>query len=111
MDRRVKLVDLTKSHFEQYSEDRLKEVKSGTAKAELILIQRVFKNAIKELGYGLLLNPVSNIEWPKSPKLRTRRLLWNELSVLIFNVAKQRNKYISTMIQFAVETDEKTWDT
>ena len=30
-----KVVDLTKSHFEQYREDRLKEVKSATVKAEV----------------------------------------------------------------------------
>ncbi|MDC1260896.1 site-specific integrase [Pseudomonadota bacterium] len=99
-----KVVNLTKSHFEQYREDRLKEVKSGTVKAELTLIQRVYKTAIKEWGYGILVNPVANIELPKSSKPRTRRLLSNELSVLISNAAKQRNKYISTIIQFAVET-------
>ena len=104
MDRGCKVVDLTKSHFEQYREDRLKEVKSGTVKAELTLIQRVFKTAIKEWGYGILVNPVTNIELPKSAKPRTRRLISNELSVLISNAKKQRNKYISIIIQFAVET-------
>ena len=99
-----KVVDLSKSHFEQYREDRLKEVKSGTVKAELTLIRRVFKTAIKEWGYGILLNPVANIELPKSAKPRTRRLISNELSTLISNADKQRNKYISTIIQFAVET-------
>ena len=58
----------------------MKEVKSGTVKAELTLIQRVFKTAIKEWGYGILVNPVANIELPKSAKPRTRRLLSNELS-------------------------------
>ncbi len=99
-----KVINLTKSHFEQYRQDRLKEVKSGTVKAELTLIQRVFKSAIKEWGYGILLNPVANIELPKSSKPRNRRLVSNELSDLISNAEKQRNKYISTIIQFAVET-------
>ena len=49
-------------HICEIREDRLKEVKSGTVKAELTLIQRVFKTAIKEWGYGILLNPVANIE-------------------------------------------------
>ena len=99
-----KVINLTKSHFEQYREDRLKEVKSGTVKAELTLIQRVFKTAIKKWGYGILVNPIANIELPKSSKPRTRRLLSNELSTLIFHAEKQRNKYISSIIQFAVET-------
>jgi integrase len=99
-----KVINLTKHHFEQYREDRLNEVKSGTVKAELTLIQRVFKTAIKEWGYGILVNPVANIELPKSAKPRTRRLHSNELSTLIFHAEKQRNKYISTIIQFAVET-------
>ena len=85
-----KVVNLTKSHFEQYREDRLKEVKSGTVKAKLNLIQRIFKIAIKEWGYGILLNPVSNIELPKSTKPRTRRLLSNELSILISNAKKTK---------------------
>ncbi len=99
-----KVINLNKSHFEQYRDDRLKEVKSGTVKAELTLIQRVFKTAIKKWGYGILVNPVANIELPKSSKPRTRRLLSNELSVIISNAEKQKNKYISTIIQFAVET-------
>ena len=99
-----KVVDLSKSHFEQYREDRLKEVKSGTVKAELTLIQRVFKTAIRKWGYGILVNPVANIELPESAKPRKRRLLSNELSILISNADKQRNKYISSIIQFAVET-------
>ena len=68
MDRGGKVIDLTKSHFEQYREDRLNEVKSGNVKAELTLIQRVFKTAIKEWGYGILVNQVANIELPKSSK-------------------------------------------
>ena len=55
MDRGCKVIDLTKNHFEQYREDRLKEVKSGTVKAELTLIQRVYKTAIKEWGMEYLL--------------------------------------------------------
>ena len=71
----------------------MNEVKSGTVKAELTLIQRVFKTAIKEWGYGILVNPVANIELPKSAKPRTRRLLSNELSVLIL---MQKNKETNT---------------
>ena len=48
----------------------MKEVKFGTVKAELTLIQRVFKTTIKECGYGILINPVTNIELPKSAKPR-----------------------------------------
>jgi len=88
-----KVDNLTKNHFEQYREDRLKEVKSGTVKAELTLIQRVYKTAIKEWGYGILINPVSNIELPKSAKPRTRRLMTNELTTLISYADKQTNTY------------------
>ena len=37
-------------------------------KAELTLIQRVFKTAIKNWGYGILANPGANIELPKFSK-------------------------------------------
>jgi len=48
----------------------LKEFKSGTVKAELTLIQRVSKTAIKEWGYRILINPFTNIKLPKSAKPR-----------------------------------------
>ena len=39
----VEVIDLTKYHFIQFREDRLKKVSSGTAKIELMLIKRVLK--------------------------------------------------------------------
>ena len=38
-----KLSYLTKKHFENYRDERLKEVKSGTVHAEIMLLKRVYK--------------------------------------------------------------------
>ena len=100
----AEVINLTKYHFIQFREDRLKNVSSGTAKIELMLIKRVFKVSQKKWGYGIPNNSIEDIELPKSSKPRTRRLLEDEFPILIKNAATQRNKYIADIIEFAVET-------
>ena len=79
-------------------------LKDGTVKSEFMLIKRVFKVAINKWNYGITFNAFHGLDIPSLHKPRTRRLISNELSTLICNADKQRNKYISTIIQFAVET-------
>ena len=69
-----------------------------------MLIKRVFKVAINKWNYGIPINAFNGLDIPSPHKPRTRRLLSNELSTLISYAEKQKNKYISTIIQFAVET-------
>ena len=100
----IKVINLTKRHLEQFSADRKLIVKDGTVKSELMLIKRVFKVAINKWNYGIPFNAFHGLDIPSPHKPRTRRLLSNELSILISNAKKQRNKYNSSIIQFAVET-------
>ena len=100
----IKVINLTKRHLEQLSADRKLIVKDGTVKSELMLIKRVFKVAINKWNYGIPFNAFHGLDIPSPHKPRTRRLLSNELSILISNAKKQRNKYISIIIQFAEET-------
>ena len=100
----IKVVNLTKGHLEQFCKDRKLVVKDGTIKSELMLIKRIVKIATDKWNYGIPFNAFNGLDIPSPHKPRTRRLVSNELSVLISYAEKQRNKYISTIIQFAVET-------
>ena len=100
----IKVINLTKGHLEQFCKERKLVVQDGTVKSELMLVKRIFKVATDKWNYGIPFDAFHGVELPSPHKSRTRRLLSNELSVLISNAEKQRNKYISTIIQFAVET-------
>ena len=100
----IKVINLTKGHLEQFCKDRKLVVKDGTIKSELMLIKRIVKIATDKWNYGIPFNAFYGIELPSSHKPRTRRATQEELFILIAHAKKQRNKYISTIIQFAVET-------
>ena len=99
------VVNLTKGHLEQFCKDRKLVVKDGTIKSELMLVKRIFRIASDRWNYGIPFDAFHGIELPSPHKPRTRRASQEELSILISYANKQRNKYISTIIQFAVETD------
>ena len=87
----IKVINLTKRHLEQFSADRKLIVKDGTVKSELMLIKRVFKVAIDNWNYGIPFNAFNGLDITTPHKPRTRRLIFNELSVLVYNAEKQRN--------------------
>ena len=100
----IKVVNLTKGHLEQFCKDRKLVVKDGTIKSELMLIKRIVKIATDKWNYGIPFNAFYGIELPSPHKPRNRRATQEELSILIAHANKQRNTYISTIVQFAVET-------
>jgi integrase len=95
---------LTKKHFENYRDERLKEVKSGTVHAEIMLLKRVYKIAIEQWGYGIIKNPLSSIILPPPHRPRKRRLTQQEQIDVCFAAKSQRNNYICSVIEFAIET-------
>ena len=99
-----KLSYLTKKHFENYRDERLKEVKSGTVHAEIMLLKRVYKIAIEQWGYGIIKNPLSSIILPPPHRPRKRRLTQQEQIDVCFAAKSQRNNYICSVIEFAIET-------
>ena len=99
-----KLVNLTQRHFEHLRDQRLKEVKSGTVHADLMMFRRVFKTAIHKWGYGLPSNPVEHLQLPSTHKSRKRRLMPHEKDRLLIAAKTQKNIYIASIIEFAIET-------
>ena len=95
---------LTKQHFIQYRDDRLKVVTGGSVKSELSLIKRVMDTAVKKWGYPITNNPISQIEFPGGSYPRNRRLRDGELERLLTAASSQRNIYIAPIIEFAIET-------
>ena len=55
----------------RWRDKRLKEVSASSVHRELCLISAVFSKAIREWEVGVMTNPVSMIEKPKKPRLRT----------------------------------------
>lgn len=95
---------LTKQHFIQYRDDRLKVVTGGSVGSELALIKRVLDTAVKNWGYGIPYNPINDIEYPKVSGARNRRLTDTEKDRLLIAASSQRNIYIASIIEFAIET-------
>ncbi len=100
----IPVANLTKHHFNQFKDDRLKAVKSGTVKADLMLIKRVIKTAILLWDYGIPSNPMDGVVIPPSHKPRVRRVTDTELSNMLKCAQLQKNKYICSIIEFAIET-------
>jgi|TARA_B110000261_G_scaffold20317_1_gene20542 integrase len=100
----IVVINLTKRYLEQFCEDRKLKVQEGTVKSELMLIKRIFKIAIDKWNYGIPFDAFSGHEIPSSHKPRNRRASKEKSTTLIFNTEKQKNKYVSIIIQFAVET-------
>jgi integrase len=95
---------LTKQHFIQYRDDRMTVVTGSSVGSELALMKRVLDTAIKKWGYGIPYNPIRDIEFPKGSTARTRRLVSDEKERLLTAASLQRNIYISSIIEFAIET-------
>ena len=95
---------LTKQHFIQYRDDRITVVTGSSVGSELALMKRVLDTAVKKWGYGIPYNPIKDIEFPKGSTARTRRLVGDEKERLLIAASSQRNIYIASIIEFAIET-------
>ena len=99
-----KLINLTQRHFEILRDERLRQVKSGTVRADMMLFRRLFRTAINKWGYGLPINPVEHLDLPSPHKSRKRRLNQGEKERLLTAASSQRNIYIASIVEFAIET-------
>ena len=95
---------LTKQHFIQYRDDRLRDVKGGSVCSELALIKRVLDTAVKRWGYGIPYNPIKDIDFPNRSSSRSRRLKPGEYERLVDATSLQRNKLINKIMNVAIET-------
>ena len=102
---------LTKQHFIQYRDDRITVVTGSSVGSELALMKRVLDTAVKKWGYGIPYNPIKDIEFPKGSTARTRRLVGDEKERLLTAASSQRNIYIASIIEFAIETGMRRSET
>ena len=101
---RIDVRYLNKHQFNQYRDDRLKNVSGGSVCAELALMKRVLETAKRRWGVGIPYNPILEIEFPRGSNPRNRRLRIGELERLLAAASSQRNIYIAPIIEFAIET-------
>ncbi len=101
---RIDVRYLNKHQFNQYRDDRLKNVSGGSVCAELSLMKRVLETAKRRWGVGIPYNPILEIEFPRGSNPRNRRLRRGELERLLTAASSQRNIYIAPIIEFAIET-------
>ena len=95
---------LNKQQFAQFQKDRLEKVSVASVHAELSLIKRVLDTAIKQWGYDIVENVIKTMKYSKGNVSRTRRLEANEKNRILASAKSQRNDYICSVIEFAIET-------
>ena len=95
---------LNKQQFAQYQKDRLERVSVASVHAELSLIKRVLDTAIKQWGYSIVENVIKTMKYSKGNVSRTRRLAADEKDRILAAAKLQRNDYICSIIEFAIET-------
>jgi integrase len=99
------LASLRGSDFAKFRDDRRAEgVSDSTIRLDLALVSHLFTVARTEWQMEGLLNPVRSIAMPSPSRKRDRRLEAGELDRLMFELSKSRNKYIPSVVLFAIET-------
>lgn len=68
-----KLAGLAGNDFSDWRDARLKQVKPGTVAREMNLLRSVLESARKDWRW-IRANPMEDINWPKTPKGRARRI-------------------------------------
>ncbi len=99
------LASLRGSDFAKFRDDRRAEgVSDSTIRLDLALISHLFTVARTEWQMEGLSNPVRSIAMPSPSRKRDRRLEAGELDRLMVELSKSRNKFIPSVVLFAIET-------
>lgn len=107
---RIEATALDSPTMARWRDKRLKEVSPGTVNRELGLIGAVMTRAIKEWGLPLLANPISNIQRPRRPHARERRVPDNERAAILAalgwsdDVPETIKQWVGWGFAFALET-------
>jgi len=96
------MATLRVSDFEQYRDKRLKEIKPGSIKRELGLIQIAIEYSRRNLG--LLENPVKDVKRPRVNDARDVRLQPGEEERLLAALDEGRNPWAKAAAILAIET-------
>ena len=100
----IKIDLLSNHHINQFTKDRLKSVKEGTVRSEVMLIKQIIKVATDHWGMSFINNPMRGLVIPKTHKPRKRRISKEEFDAIMKSALSQKNKYIPLIIEFARET-------
>ena len=95
----LKLVEVNSYQLACYRDKRLETVSAATVKIELGIVTRTIKLAVNEWGYRL--NETPSIEFPKVNNARYRRLVRDEMSIILNAIS---NKEVRVLIELAIET-------
>jgi len=87
--------------FVEYKNERIKDGKIA-CRYDLTLLHHLYNVAIKQWGYLINSNPISNVPKPKPNPSRERRLSDNELKYILNE--KFKNPHMQNIINIAIET-------
>lgn len=79
----VSLSELSARHFASWRDRRLKEVSAGSVLREWSMLSAVCKKCVTDWEW-LQSNPMQNVQRPKVPKPRERRVMGDELERIVF---------------------------
>jgi len=96
------MANLHPEQFEEYRDQRLKQVKPGTVTRELNLLHAVFKHSARRLA--LLENPLTEVKRPKVYDERDVRFQDDEENRLMEALSTCRNPFIRPAVILALET-------
>ena len=100
----IKIDLLSNHHINQFTKDRLRIVKEGTVRSEVMLIKHILKLAYDHWGMSFICDPIRGLVIPKTHKPRKRRISKEEFDAIMKSALSQKNKYIPFIIEFARET-------
>lgn len=95
------MADIRASHIAQYRNDRSAEVAPDTVRRELAVISNLFNVARTEWDMEGLLNPVEAIKKPPIGKSRTRRVMPNEVDMIL---SHSSSLHLSALVLLFIET-------
>ncbi|MGE7156211.1 tyrosine-type recombinase/integrase [Methylorubrum rhodesianum] len=91
-------------HIAEYRNDRLRKVGPDTVRRELTILRHCFEIARKEWDLPISKNPVHDIRFPAPGLPREERLSNHDSVKLHKEIEALRNKIITSVIIFAIET-------
>lgn len=97
------LASLQPKDFAKFRDDMSKTLAPSTVVKYLAIFSHLFNTAQKEWGINVA-NPITKIKKPTINNARSRRLIDDEESIMIVQLAKSRNIWIVPVVQFALET-------
>jgi integrase len=99
-----RLSEIATTHFAEYRDERLSQVRPTTLKRQLGPIRNMFNVARLEWGLPLRDNPLAMLRLEAADQRRERRLRRGELERIVKVAQSRRNPLIAAIIRFALET-------